>query len=141
MEIQDYDIPENLHYDKNHFWLRQESNLLVMGLDDFGQKLAGDIVFIQLPPEGKNLIAGKVFAKMESGKWVGKIYAPIDGELTEINEELELEPGLVNDDCYGEGWIFKFIPKNMDDLAQLIHGKERITEWMLSEIEQYKDQA
>lgn len=140
MDIQGYNEPEDLFYEANHFWVRPEGDLLVMGLDDFGQKMAGDIVFIQLPPEGKKLKAGKSFAKMESGKWLGKIFAPVDGELIEINEDLELNPTLINEDSYGEGWLYKIKPDNMEDVKNLIHGPEALEKWMAAEIEKYKDQ-
>ena len=139
MEIQGYNLPDDLYYEPNHFWVKPEGDLFVMGLDDFGQQMAGEIVYIQLPPEGKRLKAGKSFAKMESGKWLGKIFAPVNGELIEINEELELDPTLINEDCYGEGWMYKVKPDNMDDLETLIHGPEAIEKWMLAEIEKYKD--
>ena len=140
MEIQGYNLPEDLYYEQNHFWVKPEGDLLIMGLDDFGQKMAGDIVFIQLPPEGKRLKAGKSFAKMESGKWLGKIFAPVDGELIEINEDLELDPTNINEDSYGEGWMYKIKPDNMDDLQNLIHGPDAIEKWVLADIEKYKDQ-
>ncbi len=139
MEIQGYNLPEDLYYEPNHFWVKPEGDHFVMGLDDFGQQMAGEIVYLQLPPEGKRLKAGKYFAKMESGKWLGKIFAPVNGELIEINEELELDPTLINEDCYGEGWMYKVRPDNMDDLETLIHGPEAIEKWVLADIEKYKD--
>ena len=77
---------------------------------------------------------------MESGKWLGKIYAPVNAELIEINEELELDPTLINEDSYGEGWMYKIKPDNMDDINNLIHGSEALEKWMAEEIEKYKDQ-
>ena len=139
MEIQGYNMPEDLHYEQNHFWVKPEGDLLIMGLDDFGRQMAGDIVFIQLPPEGKRVKAGKSFAKMESGKWLGKIFAPVEGELVEVNEKLELNPILINEDCYGEGWMYKIRPDNMDDLKNLIHGADAVEKWVLADIEKYKD--
>ena len=118
-----------------------EGELLVMGLDDFGQKMAGDIVYIQLPAEGKKLKAGKSFAKMESGKWLGKVYAPVNGELEEINEELEINPALINEDSYGEGWMYKIRPDDKSELDNLIHGPEAVEKWLLAEIEKYKEEG
>jgi len=141
MEIEGYNMPEDLYYEENHFWVRPEGDLLVMGLDDFGQQMAGDIVYIQLPPEGKKLKLGKHFAKMESGKWMGKVFAPVDGELEEINEELEIDPSPINDDCYGEGWIYKIRPNNMSDIENLIHGAEAIEKWIPAEIQKYAEEA
>jgi glycine cleavage system H protein len=140
MEIQGYDMREGLYYEENHFWIRDEGDLLVMGMDDFGQKMAGDIVYVQLPPEGKKLKKGKSFAKMESGKWLGKVYAPVNGELAEINEDLEINPGLINDDCYGQGWMFKIKPVDKRDLQDLVHGTKALEEWIPKEIEKYAEE-
>ena len=103
MEIQGYNMPDDLHYEENHFWVKEEGDLLVMGMDDFAQIMAGELVYIQLPDEGKRVKVGKKFAKIESGKWLGKVYGPVNGELVAVNEELEMNPGLINDDCYGKG--------------------------------------
>ena len=66
MEIQGYNLPDDLHYEKNHFWIKEEGDVMVMGMDDFAQQMAGEIVYVQLPGEGKKLTQGKKFAKMES---------------------------------------------------------------------------
>ena len=137
MEIQGYNMPEDLYYEENHFWVRDEGDILVMGMDDFAQILAGEIVYVQLPEEGKILKAGKKFAKMESGKWLGKVYAPVNGELIGVNEELEINPGLINDDCYGKGWIYKIKPTDKGELNNLMHSHEEIEKWLLAEIERY----
>ena len=137
MEIQGYNMPEDLYYEENHFWVRDEGDILVMGMDDFAQILAGEIVYVQLPEEGKILKAGKKFAKMESGKWLGKVYAPVNGELVGVNEELETNPGLINDDCYGKGWIYKIKPDDKGELSNLMHSHEEIEKWLLAEIERY----
>jgi glycine cleavage system H protein len=137
MQIQEYDMPDELYYEENHFWVKLEGDLLVMGMDDFAQKMAGEIVYVQLPAEGKKLTAGKKFAKMESGKWLGKVYAPVNGELVAVNEELEENPGLINDDCYGKGWIFKLKPENPADMENLIHGPEAVEKWVLADIDKY----
>ena len=86
MEIQGYKMPDDLHYEENHFWVKEEGDLLVMGMDDFAQVMAGEIVYIQLPDEGKRVKTGKKFAKIESGKWLGKVFGPVNGELVEVNE-------------------------------------------------------
>jgi len=138
MEIQGYNMPEELYYEKNHFWVRPEGDILIMGMDDFAQQMAGEIVYVQLPDEGKKLRVGKRFAKIESGKWLGKVYAPVNGELVGVNEELETNPGLINQDCYGKGWMFKIRPDDMAELENLIHGKEAIEKWLIEDIEKYK---
>jgi len=138
MEIEGYQMPEDLYYEENHFWVRPENDLLVFGMDDFGQKLAGEIVFVQLPFEGKKLKTGKKFAQIESGKWLGKIYAPLNGEITEVNEALETSPELINEDCYGKGWMYKITPDNMGDIEQLIHSRDAVEKWLLADIEKYQ---
>jgi glycine cleavage system H protein len=80
---------------------------------------------------------GKKFAKVESGKWLGKVFAPVNGELVEVNEELETSPGLINEDCYGEGWMYKVKPDDKAELEQLIKGPEAIEKWILADIEKY----
>ena len=141
MEIQGYNLPDDLFYEENHFWVKEEGELLVMGIDDFGQQMAGEIVYIQLPDEGKRLKTGKSFAKMESGKWLGKVFAPVNGELVEVNEDLEINPGLINEDCYGEGWMFKIRPDDKGELDHLIQGQEAIEKWVLADIEKYSEEA
>ena len=138
MEIQGYSLPDDLYYEKNHFWVKQEGDALTMGMTDFAQQLAGDIVYVQLPFEGKKLKMGKKFAKVESGKWLGKVYAPVNGELLESNQELETQPGLINEDCYGRGWMYKIEPDDIGELDDLIRDPKDVEEWMLAEIAKHK---
>jgi len=140
MEIQGYNLPDDLYYDENHFWIKDQGGELVLGMDDFAQKMAGEVVYVQLPDEGKKLTAGKKLAKVESGKWLGKVFSPVNGVLTAVNEELETNPGLINQDCYGQGWMYKIKPDDKAELASLVTGAG-IKAWMEAEIEKYKDQA
>jgi glycine cleavage system H protein len=139
MDIQGYNMPDDLFYEKNHFWVKVEGDLLVMGMDDFAIKMAGEIVYVQLPEEGKEISVGKKFTKIESGKWLGKVYAPVDGVLIESNEALEENATIINEDCYGKGWMFKIKPNNMDDINNLIHDPKDIETWILEDIEKYKE--
>lgn len=138
MEIQGYNMPDDLHYEENHYWVKVEGDILVMGMDDFARQMAGEIVYVQLPFEGKKLTAGKKFAKVESGKWVGKVFAPVNGEMQEANEELEMDPTIINKDCYGEGWMYKIKPNDMGEVENLIHGAAAVEKWLLADIERYK---
>jgi len=138
MDIQGYNMPDELYYEENHFWVKEDGDLFVMGMDDFAQKMAGEIVYVQLPEEGKSLSVGKKFAKIESGKWLGKVFAPVSGELAAVNEELETNPGLINEDCYGKGWLYKIKPADKNEITQLIHGPEAVEKWVLADIEKYK---
>lgn len=137
MDIRGYNMPEDLYYEENHFWVRDDGDILVMGMDDFAQILAGEVVYVQLPDEGKTLKAGKKFAKIESGKWLGKVYAPVNGELVAVNEDLETNPGLINDDCYGKGWLYKIRPVDKGELSNLMRTFEEIDKWLAGEIEKY----
>jgi len=140
MKVQQYEMPDELYYEEHHFWVKDEGDLLVMGMDDFAQVMAGEIVYVQLPDEGKKLKAGKKFAKIESGKWLGKVYAPVNGELVGVNEELETNPGLINDDCYGKGWIYKIRADDKIELDNLLHVPGEIEKWLLEEIEKYAEE-
>ena len=131
-------MPADLHYEKNHYWVRAEGDILVMGMDDFAQQMAGDIVYVQIPFAGKKLKIGKKFAQVESGKWLGKVYAPVNGELIEGNEALEAEPTLINQDCYDTGWMYKIKPVDRDELNNLIHDPADLEKWLLEDIEKYK---
>ena len=140
MEIEGYNLPDELYYEENHFWVRDDGDLLVMGMDDFAQKMAGEIVYVQLPDEGKKIIAGKKFAKMESGKWLGKVFGPVNGELAAVNEELEENPGLINEDCYGQGWLYKIKPDDKAELQNLIKEPDAVEKWLLADIEKYAEE-
>ena len=140
MEIEEYNMPDELYYEENHFWVRDDGDILTMGMDDFAQKMAQEIVYVQLPDEGKTLKMGMKFAKIESGKWLGKVFAPVNGELVAVNEELETDPGLINEDCYGQGWMYKIKPDDKGELSLLIRGAEAVEKWVLESIEKYKEE-
>ena len=137
MEFESYNMPDELYYEPNHYWVRQEGDLLVMGMDDFARKLAGQIVFVQLPEEGKAVKLGKKFASVESGKWLGKVYGPVNGEIAGVNEELETNPGLINQDCYGVGWMYKIKPDDLGEVQNLLHGTEAVQKWLVEEIAKF----
>ncbi len=114
MEIEGYNFPDDLWYDKNHFWARLEGDTVVTGTTDFAQKLAGEIGYVELPEKGQKVSQGKPFGSIESGKWVGRIYAVVSGQVTEVNEALEDEPEVINQSPYDQGWICKISPDNLD---------------------------
>jgi len=137
MEIEGFNMPDDLYYEKNHFWARVDGDLVVMGMNDYAQNLAGEIVYIGLPPEGEKLTQGKNFTKIESGKWLGKVFAVVSGELVEVNEELEENAALINEDPYGKGWMFKIRPDNMEELKNLMKDPDEITGWLKAEIAEH----
>ena len=76
---------------------------------------------------------------MESGKWLGKVYGPVNGELVGVNEELEENPGLINEDCYDKGWIYKIKPDDKAELENLIKAPDEVEKWLLADIEKYAE--
>ena len=107
MKIDRYEFPDELLYDREHNWVRIESSVAVIGLSDFGQDLAGEIVYAEVPRAGRQIEQGASFMSLESGKWVGRIKAIVSGQIAEANEEIEWESTVINDDPYGEGWFAK----------------------------------
>jgi len=100
-------IPVDLKYTKEHEWVRIEGEIATIGITDHAQEALGDIVFVELPEIGRQLSPGEAFAVVESVKAVSDVYAPVGGEVVEVNGLLESEPEKVNTDAYGEGWIAK----------------------------------
>ncbi len=135
MQIGDNDFPEDLYYHSEHCWARVEGDEVVIGFNDFAQKIAGGIKRVVTLEEDDEVSQDKPFGTISSGKWTGKIYAPVSGEITEVNEDVEDEPGLVNDDPYGEGWFIKVSPSNLDtDLANLKKMGPGFEDWMKASI-------
>ncbi len=105
MDIDGYDFPEDLLYDRSHNWARIDGNTATIGLTDFGQDLAGEIVYAEVPLVGRSITYGEPFMSIESGKWVGRINAIVSGKIVEANKEIERDSLIINDDPYGEGWV------------------------------------
>ncbi len=141
MEFEGYVFPDELKYEKNHFWAKVDGDVVVTGATEFISKQAGDITFVDLPEEGDDLNQGKPFGSIESGKWVGRIYAVVSGEITEVNRELEDEPEKVNADPYGDGWICKIKPSNLaGDIANLMSADDSFKEFVREEIKKAEEQ-
>ena len=107
MKIDAYEFPDDLLYDKEHKWVRIEGSTATIGMTDFGQDLAGEIVFAEVPRVGREIEQGQPFMSLESGKWVGRIKGIVSGKIVETNEEIEWESTIINEDPYGEGWLAK----------------------------------
>ncbi len=138
MEIEGYVLPDELYYHKEHFWAKVEGNSVIMGTTDFAQKLAGQIVFVELPVGGKTVEQGKPCGSMESGKWVGRIYAPVSGKVESANGALEDSPEIINESPYEKGWMLKISPSNLqEELKNLMQGAS-LEAFMKSEIERVK---
>lgn len=123
--------PDDLKYTREHEWIRPGDNdTAVIGITDFAQSELGDIVFVELEQEGFEFEQDDVFGTVEAVKTVSELFAPVDGSILEINEELEAEPELVNDDPYGKGWMVKIkLADNaqIDDLLSAEEYKKIIT--------------
>ncbi len=112
-------VPKALKYSKTHEWVREEEDLITVGITDHAQCMLGDLVYIELPDIEVTLEAGQECAVVESVKAAADIYSPISGEVVEINESLLDNPQLVNEDPYGKGWLFRLRPFE-NDLAGLL---------------------
>lgn len=114
-------LPDDLKYTKTHEWVRTEADgSVTIGISDHAQGLLGDIVFIELPEPGTECSAGDDCAVIESVKAASDIYAPISGEITAVNEELADAPETINNDSYGDGWIFKMAPADAGEVEELM---------------------
>jgi glycine cleavage system H protein len=139
MEIGGYVFPDDLWYDNNHFWARTDGDAIVMGTTDFAQKLAGEIGFVEIPDVGQKVQQGKPFGSIESGKWVGRIYAVFSGKISEVNEALEDDPALINSSPYDQGWICKIAPENLDGEKQNLMQAADLTPFIEAEIARVKE--
>ncbi len=113
-------IPEELKYTKSHEWVREEDGEYVIGLTDYAQSALGDIVFINLPEEGDDVVAGETFSDVESVKAVSDVFSPVTGTVAAVNEDLLDNPALVNEDPY-EAWMIRV--KNVSDTEDLLDAE------------------
>ncbi|WP_420624188.1 glycine cleavage system protein GcvH [Candidatus Poriferisodalis sp.] len=110
------EIPAELHYSSDHEWVRPTQGGLQVGITDFAQDALGDVVYVELPEIGAVVTADEAMCEIESTKSVSDLFAPVSGEVVEVNVALEDEPQLVNESPYGDGWICVIAPS--DDAAQ-----------------------
>ncbi len=143
MKIKDYELPDELFYHSEHAWARLEDDGRVrVGMNDFFQAAAGEIVYVDLPFEDDDISQGETCGKVQSSKWVGKLVAPISGTIVEVNEELEGDSTLINSDPYGAGWIMVLEPEDWDgEVENLLQGESPVTEWLESEIKKAKGET
>ncbi|MFO7952564.1 MAG: glycine cleavage system protein GcvH [Bacillota bacterium] len=126
---------DGLKYTKQHEYARQEGNIAVVGLTDYAQDKLGEIVFVELPDVGAEVEAGKSAAVIESVKAVADLYAPVNGTVNEVNETLLDQPEMINQDPYGEGWVFKLEVKDEGQLNELM-DKPTYEEFIIKEEEE-----
>ena len=112
--------PDDLYYTDDHEWLRVENGTATVGITDFAQSELGDIVFVELEPEGTELSQDEIFGTIEAVKTVSELYMPVSGTITALNDELELSPEVVNDDPYGDGWMVEIELEDPDEIDDLM---------------------
>ena len=115
------EIPKDLSYTKTHEWIANDGDgTVTVGITEYAQGSLGDLVFVELPEAGTKVSAGDAVAVVESVKAASDIYAPVVGEIAEVNEDLDESPERVNEDPFGQGWLFKMAVSNADDLDSLL---------------------
>ncbi|AET69754.1 glycine cleavage system H protein (lipoate-binding) [Desulfosporosinus orientis DSM 765] len=136
MKIGEWDFPEELLYDDHHQWLKREDETVTVGLTDYGQYTRGDILYLSLPEAGAQVKAGEAVGSLETGKWVGRFYAPQTGEICAVNAEVLANTRLINQDPYGQGWLFKMKTHLFE--GQLLMSVEQLKVWLDRELEREK---
>lgn len=117
-------VPEELHYSKDHEWIRVEGDIGTIGITDHAQDSLGDVVYVELPKTGESFAAHESFGSVESVKAVSEIFTPVGGTVTEVNESLQDEPEKVNTDPYGDGWMIRVKMSNPGEVDSLLSAAE-----------------
>jgi glycine cleavage system H protein len=123
-KIQGFEFLDNLHYYVPRYtWADIDQDHVRIGITDFGQQLAGKILFAKIRPKGTRVAFGRPVATIESAKWVGRVASPVTGTIVEINAEVEAGPWLINESPYSKGWLVKVRPQNLSkDMTKLFSG-------------------
>ncbi|MFO8115483.1 MAG: glycine cleavage system protein GcvH [Halorubrum sp.] len=119
-----FEVPDELRYLESHEWTTTDDDTVRIGVTDFAQDELGDVVFVELPEVGDEVVAGEAFGVVESIKAVSDLYAPVSGEVVAVNEELFDRPELVNEDPYGDGWMLEVDPSDGGDAEGLLGPDE-----------------
>lgn len=114
------DFPDSLRYTESDEWVRREGDEMVAGITAFASDQLGDVVYVQLPEAGRHFAKGEAFGEIESVKAVSDLFSPIAGGIMTVNGELDQNPGLVNEDPYGRGWLIRLRPDNPADYDALL---------------------
>jgi glycine cleavage system H protein len=131
MQKEQWSVPESLYYSRDNYWVKVEGSEALIGLTEYGQSTTGDIIYLELPPVGKEIEKCEEFGSIESGKWVGKLMSPVTGEVIETNPLLETGFNQVNKDPYSKGWLFRVKlqkPEELDNLLDAAAYREWIQE-------------
>ena len=117
-------VPEDLHYSKDHEWVRVDGDQAIIGITDYAQNSLGDVVYVELPKAGDEFAANEPFGSVESVKAVSEVFTPIAGAVVAINESLADEPESVNSDPYGAGWMIRLRMANPGEVDSLLTAAE-----------------
>jgi glycine cleavage system H protein len=117
-------VQQELLYTKDHEWGKVDGDTATIGITFYAQEQLGEIVFVELPKVGKEFGVHKEMAVVESSKAASDVYCPVAGKVTEVNSELELKPELINEDCYGQGWICKLKIADKKSLQDLMDAQK-----------------
>jgi glycine cleavage system H protein len=117
-------VPEDLHYSKDHEWVRVEGNIATIGITDYAQNSLGDVVYVEVSKPGDELAANESFGSVESVKAVSELFTPVSGVVSEQNESLQDEPEAVNTDPYGEGWMIRVKMSSPGEVDSLLTAAE-----------------
>lgn len=118
------ETPRELRYSSDHEWVLVEGDEALVGITDFAQDSLGEVVYVELPDVGEIIEAGDVFGEVESVKSVSELFMPITGEVLDINDELDPNPGIINADPYGDGWIVRIRLEDESELDTLLSAEE-----------------
>jgi glycine cleavage system H protein len=117
-------VVEGLLYTKDHEWAKIDGDVATVGITDYAQEMLGELVFVELPPVGKEYASHEEMAVVESTKTASDVYSPVAGEVVEVNDDLESQPELVNQDCYKAGWICKLKVTEKKSVEGLMDSKQ-----------------
>ena len=117
-------IPENLHYSKDHEWVKVTDGVATIGITDYAQHSLGDVVYVELPSVGDKFESHEAFGSVESVKAVSEVFTPIAGEVVEVNDGLNDTPEAVNNDAYGEAWMLKLKMDNPLEADAMLSAEE-----------------
>jgi len=118
------DIPDQLHYTADHEWVHIDGDVVTVGITAFAQSELGDVVYVDLPKAGSACVKDQPFGEVESTKSVSDLFAPVSGEVTEVNPDLDADPGTVNTDPYGAGWMIKIRVADATQLDALLDAEQ-----------------
>ncbi len=141
VEVDGFNFPDDLYYfggTTDSLWIKRENGKVRIGLTTLGTYAAGKIKFIRLRPAGKAVKAGRSIGTLESGKWTGAVKAPVGGTIVEVNDALKDNPGILNDDPYGAGWIAVVEGDNLDADLGALQGGDGLAAWAANEVAEKK---